>query len=253
MSLRDTYRAIRGLRGMGLRHDPHDPRDWGIDKLLGAAEEIPDAHASVIDERVQPKQQGRTDSCTGQAIAQAIRIDALANGRTLPDLSASHNYFLGRAEWGAQKRDDGSFIRAGIKAGERYGFAAEVAWPFVATKINKQPDWVAMKDGIGRRGVRGYYRIADGDVGAIDRALSARHPVVGGWPVGKRFLGWDGRAPLAPEQEIAGWHAMVVCSFGTDGIHWLLNSWGQWGRKGYAVVTEDFVRKGQDLWVVAYS
>lgn len=264
--------ALAGARGLGLKLDHtlvmtglDRSKDWPLAKLLGT--ESPDATADLRDERLVKKDQGQTQSCTGHGVVQAVRADVLAHGSYLPDLSALHNYGLGRAEWGGQKVDDGSYVRTGIRAGERYGFTDENLWPFHEGEhdgrpnwVNAQPDWLAMKDGVSRRrseksGIGGYYRIADGDVAGMHRALSARHPVVGGWPVTRAVERWDGRGVLEydPKAAIVGYHCLPLLAFFPDQTNWLLGSWGpNYGIAGYHVVSDEWLAQGEDLWVIVY-
>lgn len=239
----------------GYLHDPADARDKAPADLLGAelAFSPPPAVALVRDTRVVPRDQGNTSSCTGQAWSQALRLAWLRKGRDVPELSALHNYFWSRAQFGSQRRDEGAYLRTGAKAVMMAGCATERAWPFVAERVNRRPSWAADRSGHDARGVRGYYRIPSGDVDGVRRAIAAGHPVVGGWDVDKAFTENRGAVIDGTDTaEVVGAHAVVIEAYWHDGTLALLNSWGTgWGREGRAIVSEAWVAGGRDLWAVA--
>jgi len=244
------------VRGLGYLRDPEDSRDHPIGALLGGLyDSPPPTSASVQRPEVQPRDQGPTNSCTGQAWSQALRIAFLVAGRPCPELSALHNYFWSRAQWGGERHDGGSFLRTGGKGVIQAGCSTEAAWPFNPELVNHRPSWAADRSGHDFRGVRGYYRIPTGDVDGVRRAIAAGHPVVGGWDVDNAFVNFDGHGAIdAPSGEIVGGHALVIESYSADGLFRLLNSWGSsWGEAGRASVTEAWVGSGSDLWAVAVN
>lgn len=243
------------MRRFGYLPDPPDVGDekHKLSARLGArAESPPPASASVKHASVGPKDQGGTSSCTGQAVAQAVRLAYLYAGEECPELSALWTYFNARAEYGGERSDDGSFLRTAIKGGVvRMGIPPETAWPMLDYRVNMQPGPNAYRQAYDRKGVRGYHRIESGDVDAVRRAIASGFPVVGGWQVGEDFVNWNGQGVISGQTMIVGGHAMPIVAYNADGAFELLNSWGwTWGRNGYAVVDDMFIAAGQDLWAV---
>lgn len=240
------------MRGLGYLVDPEDERDRPLRLLIGhLADSPPPPSADVSHPAVFARDQGLTNSCTGQAWAQAVRLSMLTHGRRCPELSALFSYFTGRAEWNGHTGGDfGSYLRSGAAAAVRFGIAAETAWPFAAELVSRQPPIGAFRSAHDLRGARGYYRLPSGEPNAVRRALAEGHPVVGGWQVGPRFVDNVG-AVVEPEVESIGGHAVVLVGYDADGTFRLLNSWGRaWGRGGFALASEAWVATGVDLWVV---
>lgn len=239
-------------RRFGYLRDPEDTRDKPFAAKLGAfSASPPPASASLERADVRPKDQGGTSSCTGQAVSQAVRLAYLHKGVTCPELSALDVYYRGRAEYGGQGSDDGSYLRSVISATKQGGVADERAWPFSEHDVNRNPNMLARRSAFDRKGVRGYYRIESGDVDGVRRAIAAGYPVVGGWQVDRAFLEWDGNGVISGQMVAIGGHALPIVSYAADGTFRLLNSWGlSWGVNGYAVVDEMFVSAVQDAWAV---
>jgi hypothetical protein len=210
---------------------------------------VPPASASVRHPLVNPRDQGGTNSCVGQAWSQALRLAWLRKGKDCPELSALHNYFLSRAEFGGQREDDGSYLRTGAKAVVRFGCATERAWPFRADRVNRRPSWAADRSGHDSRGVRGYFRLYSPD--DVRRAIAAGYPVVGGWSVDREFLDYSGGVIEGTDvARVVGGHAVVIESYAGD-VFTILNSWGSWGEDGRGRVSEAWVAGGRDLWAVS--
>lgn len=240
------------MRSLGYLQDKPDARDSSFAARLGAlSASPPPASASVKNASVGPKDQGMTSSCTGQAVSQAVRLGYLWGGHDCPELSALFAYYMGRAEYGGETSDDGSYLRTVIKGLTRLGVATEEAWPFANEGVNRHPNHKAYRAAYDRKGVRGYHRIDAGDVDGVRRAIASGYPVVGGWQVDQAFCDWDGGAVISGQVSPIGGHALPIVAYAADGTFELLNSWSaSWGRSGYAVVDEMFVAAGQDLWAV---
>lgn len=245
--------SLLGRRGFGYRPDPTDERDFRFGTLLGglAASEPPPS-ASLRHRNVGPKDQGATSSCVGQAWSQALRLAYLRAGHDCPELSALDIYFKARAEHHDQAVDAGSYLRTGGAGVIKFGAAEESVWPMRVLVVNKQPPWAAFKSAYDRRGLRGYHRIAAGDVASVRRAIAMGFPVVGGWQLTQAFLDWNGRGTIPAQRgRFVGGHAMPIVGYAADGTFELLNSWGSgWGVSGYAITDEEFIAMGTDLWAV---
>jgi hypothetical protein len=242
-------------RGLGYKPDPSDDRDRKLGSLLGAlAESPPPARASVEHPDVRPFDQGMTSSCTGQAIAQAVRLAYLRDGVACPKLSALDAYYRGRAEYGGQGNDDGSYLRSVVRAVVQGGIADERAWPFNEHDVNRNPNMLARRSAFDRKGARGYYRMESGDVDGVRRAIAAGHPVIGGWQVDEAFLDWYGNGVISGQVMTVGGHAVCVTSYDADGTFRFINSWSVgWGVGGYGVCDDMFIAAGIDLWALEVS
>lgn len=240
------------MRSFGYLQDKPDARDSKFAARLGAlAASPPPASASVKNPAVGPKDQGMTSSCTGQAVSQAVRLGYLWSGHACPELSALFAYYMGRAEYGGETSDDGSYLRTVIKGVVTLGVPDEAAWPFVEHDVNRHPNYRAYRAAFDRKGARGYHRIDAGDVDGVRRAIASGYPVVGGWDVDQGFVDWNGQTVISGQIAPIGGHALPVVSYAADGTFELLNSWGAgYGRRGYAVVDETFIAQGTDLWAV---
>lgn len=240
------------MKGLGYKRDKHDPRDQHLGVLLGAqATTPPPPSADLRNSAVKAKDQGNTSSCTGQSTSQALRLAYLHAKVSCPELSALTIYYWGRAESGEQDTDGGSYLRDVIQGVKRFGCADEATWPFHEERVNVGPNPTAYRNAYDRRGPRAYYRVPP-NPDDVRRAIAAGYPVVGGWQVSQSFMDWDGHGAIGAQTvNILGGHAMPICAYDPSGF-WLLNSWGTgWGRDGgYALVSEDFIRQGTDLWAI---
>jgi C1A family cysteine protease len=245
----------RPARGLGYRKDARDPRDRLFAAHRASSGPVPD-HASVDVPGVAPKDQRSTSSCVGNAWAQAVRLAYLAAGKPCPELSALDVYRLARNLDGTAG-DDGTYLRSGGAAVRKLGVSTEAAWPFDEARVNAQPPFSARHSAFDLSGARGYYRLAEGDVGAVQRALAGGLPVVAGWQVSEVFRSSDGRSLVDVQQApIAGGHALCVVGYDTAAANispsfTLCNSWGAgWGFNGRFHATADFVTSASDVWAV---
>jgi hypothetical protein len=239
-------------RAFGYLPDPEDARDRPFAAKLGRfSESPPPASASLERADVRPKDQGGTSSCTGQAVSQAVRLAYLHKGVPCVELSALDVYYRGRAEYGGQHSDDGSYLRSVVSATKQGGIADERTWPFSGYEVNRNPNMLARQSAFDRRGTRGYFRIDSGDVDGVRRAIAAGYPVVGGWQVDQRFLEYDGAGVISGQMVSLGGHAVCLTSYAADGTFRFINSWNHtWGRSGFGVCDDMFVAAAQDVWAI---
>lgn len=241
---------LTGRRGLGCLADERDPRDIAIGSLMSLSSAPLPREWSLRHPEVTPFDQGATNSCVGQAWAQAIRIAHLTAGNTCPPQSALFSYFLSRASIGIANVDAGSYLRAGAAVARRFGSASAETWPFAYRRVNRSPSFSAFRDANVRKPIAAYYRVYTPDEARM--ALAAGLPVVGGWQIDREFT--ESRGPSVidvPHGDWIGGHAMVLEGYHQDGTFELLNSWGSsWRLDGRAFVTEAFVAAGVDLWAV---
>lgn len=245
--------ALGGIlkrRGLGYLPDLPDHRDRDIDKLGIGSSKLPGNVALPVREVLD---QGRTNTCVAQAIAQAVRV------KTEEELlSRLAIYWNARAYHAATKRDDGTHIRLAIRALQRYGAPPERVWPFdvslLSSKLNKKPSLASYQLGHDFGGVRGYYRIFDTGLAkllAIKAAIASGRPVVAGWHVDGAFVADDGPALIdVPTGPAIGGHAMAIVGYTEDAFE-VVNSWGtRWRQDGFAYFTPAMVMEAIDVWAI---
>lgn len=232
-----------GQRGHGYVHAPLPDSVKPLATLIGASSVLPSS-ATVRSALVGPKWQSATDSCLGMSGAQAYRLSSLARGIDCPDLSGLFPYKLGRASMGIEDEDNGMSFEGLMTAVERFGLAAEAAWPFNLMRVNARISGSALHDGYDRRGVRGYYSIDRADVDGVRRALASKICVIGAWAVDKMFELDSGPELIdTPDRDIAGNHAMPIEDYAPDGTFGLLNHYDtSWRSGGRCRFTEAYTR-----------
>jgi hypothetical protein len=203
----------RSRRRFGWLPDLLDARDRRFAEL-DLPERVP-LEATLLTKPVAIADQNGTGSCVGQAVAQGVRMAyRVGNSEPCPTLSALFVYFNARKLGGEKLVDDGTTLRNGIKAVQKFGICPETEWPFAKAAVNRMPDWAAFRYAHDRRGVRGYYRIDDGDLLAVKRAIANRRPVVAGWQVSPSFVAHRGATVVGGQQTpFVGGHAMVVAGY----------------------------------------
>jgi hypothetical protein len=264
-------------RKLGCVPDVPDDRDFLFAAHPVAASPIVD-FATIDQVNIAPKNQLGTSSCCGNGTAQGARLASIKAGHDCPDLSAR---FLYRAALNIDGTnvDEGTQVRSAVKALMQLGACPESDMPMSEAHILDQPSFHAERDAFDRRGVRGYHRIASGDIDGVKRALAAGFGGVGGWRVTQAFCSTDGKhvidAQIAP---FAGGHCMTVVAYGSseklaklypgfhpdkhyDCLFVILGSWGGdvpasgepptwYGFNGRIIVTPAFIAQVTDMWAL---
>ncbi len=242
------FSSLLRRRGLGCLPEQPDPRDFRLE-ALGLSASIPSS--ASVRAGITAKEQGGTQSCTGQAVAQALRTAYIVQGIECPDLSALAIYYWGRATGGDQNYDGGSRLRDVLSVVQKLGCPDETVWPFSTFQVNAAPKTRAVFSAAKRRGLKGYHRVYTPQDVRI--AIAAGFPVVAGWEIDRAFLddGDHGSLLDVPSGPIIGRHAMMIESYSQDTSFLILNSWGQgWRFDGRAYVTQGFVEKMQDAWAI---
>ncbi len=242
--------ALTGKRGLGYKRDKVDSRDLMLSALQ--LPEVVPTSASVLQKTIAIKNQGSTGSCVGQSVSNAIRLAYLVgNDEQCANLSALFVYYNSRKEETTLISDTGTYIRDAIKSVQKFGVCPESKWAFSTLRVNRMPDWNAYRTAHDRRGLRGYYRIASGDLDGVRRAIAHNRPVVAGWDVNQSFMDYSGVGSIgAQSAPYLGGHAMIIAAY-TPSDWTIVNSWGlKWGNLGTASVTDGFIRQAMDLWAI---
>lgn len=248
-------------RGLGHLADVPDVRDemHAFDRLNLARMALP----AVIDDMLphyQQQDQRSTNSCTGQAARQALRIWQLANqGQVEIDPSALAGYTLGRSYHpGVMSVDAGGYIRSVFRSFSDFGIVSNGTWPFDLGKVNDTPGKIALtmafKSRQGR--YRRHFKSGDNLLDDLQLSLLNRRPFVCGVPVYRSFLPSAGTeyilAPKAGDEPV-GWHALSF--FGSkrdaEGLWFRTgNSWGDWRAGGCAWLHSSYMLLAVDKWSV---
>lgn len=235
--------------------DPTDSRDFQYE--LASIPIMPTKvdlrpWASPIDD------QGNLGSCTGNAIAGAIDlIDHKTQGKSI-QVSRLFIYYQERLLEGTISRDNGAYIRDGIKACSHIGAPLETLWPYVIGRFAVNPSVVAYTDAA-RRKVTLYSQCSD--INAVKNALAAGHPVVVGFQVYSSFESPTvAKTGIMPYPDVAhetllGGHAVCLVGY-DDSRNWFIarNSWGStWGDGGYFYMPHQVIQNhgmSSDFWAI---
>ncbi|MEL6978014.1 MAG: C1 family peptidase [Pseudomonadota bacterium] len=186
--------------------------------------------------------QGRSNSCTANAVVGAMEYHlAKRDGRTT-DLSRLFVYFNTRRLNGTFVMDMGATIPHAMAAALAFGACRAALWPYDLSRLNVHPPMEAYKDAMGQEALQ--YARAGGVDGAV-RALAAGLPVAFGVNLPKRCYdeaAQSGVMPITTAAERANkpnfGHAMLLVGYDLPSRRFVLrNSWGpSWGDGGYATV-----------------
>ncbi|HTZ54844.1 MAG TPA: C1 family peptidase [Candidatus Acidoferrum sp.] len=101
--------------------------------------------------------QYRTQSCSANALAAALTLDANQRDAQLAPPSRLFLYYNARALTKTQATDSGTTIRNALKAFAHHGACAERQWPFLKRDITERPTRACYRDA-DRRSIS-YHRI----------------------------------------------------------------------------------------------
>jgi len=244
--------ASPASRRLGYLPDEPDARDWNARAMLGAVRGLP-TEVSLEGLLGPVRDQGPTESCVGNAIANAIevrlrKLGYLAEPR--PSALAIYTYAraLGRLTPATKLTDTGSFPRLAMKSLREWGVPNETRWPFDASHVNDELPWDVQQQASAFR-VTAWYRIdAVGRerVDAICHALAQGYPVVFGMDVDQAFLdAWGPGVLDAPHGDIIGGHMLAIVGYKTVNATRtlrIINSWGRtWGDHGACNASEGLI------------
>jgi C1A family cysteine protease len=192
-------------------------------------------------------------SCAANAITNAYE---LCVNRNYPDyfthLSRLFVYYNTRAEYGDIQKDDGMFLRDGMKSLTKFGVCSEDLWPYDIDKFDIRPCEECYEDAKKRKILK-YQKLIS--IYYITQVLNNNKPVVFGMEIYESFMDLNERIstvsfPSRKEKSMGG-HAM--CMVGYDSKQRLFlakNSFGTtWGDEGYCWIPYDYIRQeGYDIW-----
>lgn len=183
--------------------------------------------------------QGRTNSCTANAVVGAMEYHLAKRDGGPTDLSRLFVYFNTRRLNGTIDQDGGARISEAMAAALAYGACRAELWPYDVARMAEQPPQPAYLDGLGHEAMQ--YARVPGVEGAV-RALAEGLPVVFGCFLPQRCYdeaARTGRIPATrPEERGAPpqfGHAMLLVGYDLGAKEFIVrNSWGPgWGDSGY--------------------
>lgn len=235
-------------KGLGLKFEEGVITTFGLETMGIVGNAIPEVHLShedampVVDGHRVIKNQGATSTCVAQAFTNAIVLKEAREGHTFDLPSELYPYWHSRKEHNDQWFDNGTYLRTMGVALRKFGTPSEVFWKWseFSGRVNRRPDWTAMRNAHPRRGGK-YVRIYETGqdrIHAIQQAILAGHDVAFGTRVARSFQKSTGNpmiGPPSPTEEMAGNHAMLIIGWRTFGgvlYFRVLNSWGSSWRDG---------------------
>lgn len=257
--IRTAYRSLLGRRGLGYHVSPADSRDHVRLSLAakGAARPIPDS----VDHghHVAIRNQGATSSCVAHAVDSAIQVACGTKqgpaDREYTPRSVLDIYWHARALAGMQSRDEGSYLRDGLRTVTHRGAASEAVWPLRIATVNRQPAGPNVyRTAHPWRGV-GWTTPAGGQIVRMAdarEALAVGDAPVFGIVVDEAFLKDDGPDVITSIGSGVGGHAMALVGYDAIKRRFrLANSWGVgWRDGGFCWIDDDLIAARAELRIV---
>jgi C1A family cysteine protease len=197
--------------------------------------------------------QGSLGSCSSNALTNAYE---LCVNRLYPEyfihLSRLFIYYNTRAEYGDIEKDNGMFIRDGLKSLAKFGVCAELLWPYDVEKFNSRPTDECYEDAK-KRIITKYEKLIS--IYYITEVLNRNKPVVFGMEIYDSFMDLNEsistvNIPSRKEKSLGG-HAMCMVGYDLKRRLFLAkNSFGtSWGDNGYCWIPFDYIKQeGYDIW-----
>lgn len=253
--------------GTGWKRDVNPEAHKTTQALFGAAARLPPEALELLRWTGQPKDQKRTSSCVGQAIAKAtaIRLRKTMGEQAPLEPSAQAIYAFavrrGMEDPTAKMRDEGCVPADAMAAVSEMGVPSEEAWPFDPEAIEKDPPWDVFSNAAKfshfdwfRINVDGAYRST-----AIAQALAKGYPVIFGLDLWQAYMDHrEGTIQKADDDRVGG-HMQVIVGYRTapNGREFLvMNSWGEeWGERGFAWIHEGVLasERASDFYVITVA
>lgn len=197
--------------------------------------------------------QGSIGSCSANAITNAYELCVNQNyPEYFTHLSRLFIYYNTRSEYGEIQRDEGIFLRDGLKSLSKFGVCSEELWPYNEDKFDNQPTEECYEDAK-RRKILKYQKIIS--IYYITEVLNNNKPVVFGMEIYDSFMNLNERIsivnfPSRKEKSLGG-HAMCMVGYDLEKRLFLAkNSFGpSWGDNGYCWIPFDYIKQeGYDIW-----
>jgi C1A family cysteine protease len=236
----------------GGYRDVHDRRDR---RFVPSIKHLP-AKADLSRFCGAVYNQYRTQSCSANALASAITLDANQRHVPLAPPSRLFMYYNARARTNTQGTDSGTTIRNAIKALARGGACAERQWPFLKRDITKRPIKPCYRDA--EVFPIAYHRISQ-QLDDLRAALAQGHAFIFGIQAyGEPFTAAakSGTLRLPKKSDtLYGGHALIAVGYDSAKNRFLArNSLGRdYARDGFFWIPDAYFTNAEltyDFWVV---
>jgi papain like protease len=198
--------------------------------------------------------QGKSEACTGFALAAMIHVLRIAKPRSrsassasIPPVSPWMLYYFARRY--TDNASGGVTARNAMKAWFNYGVCHLSLWD--ETAIDTKPENDKWIDDSFRTPVGAYFRVNHQAIPDVHAAINETSVV---FATAQLHQGWEnptkGVIEYRPSFPPMGGHAFVIIGYDEDGF-WIQNSWGtQWGKQGLGHISyEDWGQNAMDAWV----
>lgn len=192
-------------------------------------------------------------SCASNAITNAYE---LCVNRLYPEyfthLSRLFVYYNARLEYGIIEKDEGIYLRDGMKSLSKFGVCSEKLWPYNIEKFDDRPSEECYEDAQKRKILK-YQKLIS--IYYITEVLNNNKPVVFGMEIYDSFMDLNERTSTVNfpgrKEKSKGGHAMCMVGYDLKKRVFLAkNSFGSdWGANGYCWIPFDYIRQeGYDIW-----
>jgi C1A family cysteine protease len=197
-------------------------------------------------------------SCSANAITNAYE---LCVNQLYPEyfthLSRLFVYYNTRLEYGMVEKDDGIYLRDGLKSLAKFGVCSEKLWPYDVEKFDDKPTDECYREAK-KRIILKYKKLIS--IYYITEVLNSNKPVVFGMEIYDSFMDLDDRISTvylpSRKEKSRGGHAMCMVGYDLKKRLFLAkNSFGtSWGDNGYCWIPFDYIRQeGYDIWTFDIS
>lgn len=250
----------------------HATKEWSkIDRpfdlirtpMLQRAGVTPASGDFSIPEYTPISDQGTAGTCVANGCCDAFEIlDGIAHGPShVQQLSRRWLYFISRHYHGAEKVDDGTFIRAALLQSQIVGTFEEKFFPYFddaphITGAQSVPELDLYMMASNNR-LKGFYRLDPSSptfLDDVELTVRALHPVIYSIQVGTEFEQYPGgNVILQPPATSLGGHCNIIV-----GVHYISgvrtwitrNSWSKlWGNQGHGFLSDTYMKTAEDPWV----
>jgi C1A family cysteine protease len=269
-------------KGLGWKPQLGDYRDIKfVDMVMERVHTLPTiiSHRLTIDWRYDQK---HTNACTAYSSGSAFRF--LLRQMKLPDMDPSklfiyfnERYIESTPKKDATKKDEGAYLRDGVKALTTYGACSEADWPSDdPKKLTVYPTPAAYE--AAKKDIVKAYMAVDQDHESLRQCLALGFPFIFGITVfrsmmtvdvmnNKGIVPFPGTVILPPdtskdpkfhgktEDRPIGGHALLCTGYNDEKEQYeFLNSWGRdWGDDGFGYLPYDFMENimlAGDIWAL---
>lgn len=192
-------------------------------------------------------------SCSSNALTNAYELMVSQQyPEYLKQLSRLFIYYNTRKDYDSIEKDNGIYLRDGLKSLTKYGVCSEELWPYEIDKFDDTPTDNCYEDAKNRKILK-YQRLIS--TYYISEVLNNNSPVVFGMEIYDSFMNLNESTstvslPSRKESSIGG-HAMCMVGYDlTNRLFLAKNSFGSnWGDKGYCWIPFDYIKQeGYDIW-----